>query len=41
MFRYPLSLEPGEIVAREPFVWRDLVAWPLESLGVTLGGVEG
>jgi uncharacterized protein (TIGR00290 family) len=41
MFRYPLSLGPGEIVAREPFVWRDLVAWPVESLGVTRGGVEG
>ena len=26
MFRYPLSLEPGETVTREPFVWRDLVA---------------
>ena len=24
MFRTPLHLEPGEIVSREPFVWRDL-----------------
>lgn len=24
MFAEPLSLEPGETVAREPFVWRDL-----------------
>jgi uncharacterized protein (TIGR00290 family) len=24
MFREPLHLEPGEIVTREPFVWRDL-----------------
>jgi len=23
MFRRPLQLEPGEIVSREPFVWRD------------------
>ena len=26
MFRYPLVLESGETVTREPFVWRDLVA---------------
>ena len=26
MFRAPLALAPGEIVTREPFVWRDLVA---------------
>ncbi|HEY6360223.1 MAG TPA: hypothetical protein VIX63_03925 [Vicinamibacterales bacterium] len=26
MFRHPLSLEPGETVTREPFVWSDLVA---------------
>ena len=25
MFRSPLRLEPGEIVTRAPFVWRDLV----------------
>jgi uncharacterized protein (TIGR00290 family) len=25
MFKDPLRLEPGEIVTREPFVWRDLV----------------
>jgi diphthamide synthase (EF-2-diphthine--ammonia ligase) len=24
MFKEPLVLEPGEVVAREPFVWRDL-----------------
>ena len=24
MFRAPLPLEPGEVVTREPFVWRDL-----------------
>jgi uncharacterized protein (TIGR00290 family) len=24
MFRHPLTLEAGEIVTREPFVWRDL-----------------
>ncbi len=24
MFRKPLTLEPGEVVTREPFVWRDL-----------------
>lgn len=24
MFRAPLVLEPGEVVSREPFVWRDL-----------------
>jgi uncharacterized protein (TIGR00290 family) len=24
MFQEPLTLEPGEIVTREPFVWRDL-----------------
>jgi uncharacterized protein (TIGR00290 family) len=24
MFSHPLTLEPGEIVTREPFVWRDL-----------------
>jgi len=24
MFRYPLALEPGEVVTREPFVWREL-----------------
>jgi uncharacterized protein (TIGR00290 family) len=24
MFREPLALEPGEVVTREPFVWRDL-----------------
>jgi diphthamide synthase (EF-2-diphthine--ammonia ligase) len=24
MFRTPIRLEPGEIVKREPFVWRDL-----------------
>ena len=23
MFREPLTLEPGEVVTREPFVWRD------------------
>lgn len=26
MFREPLSLEPGEFVIREPFVWRDQVS---------------
>jgi hypothetical protein len=26
MFRTSLALAPGEIVTREPFVWRDLVA---------------
>jgi diphthamide synthase (EF-2-diphthine--ammonia ligase) len=24
MFRHPLTLEAGETVTREPFVWRDL-----------------
>jgi len=24
MFQQPLALEPGEVVTREPFVWRDL-----------------
>jgi uncharacterized protein (TIGR00290 family) len=24
MFKNPLALEPGEVVTREPFVWRDL-----------------
>jgi diphthamide synthase (EF-2-diphthine--ammonia ligase) len=24
MFREPLTLEPGEVVVREPFAWRDL-----------------
>ena len=24
MFKEPLDLEPGEVVTREPFVWRDL-----------------
>jgi uncharacterized protein (TIGR00290 family) len=24
MFRQPLTLEPGEVVSREPFVWREL-----------------
>ena len=24
MFKEPLTLEPGEVVTREPFVWRDL-----------------
>ncbi len=26
MFQYPLALDTGETVTREPFVWRDLVA---------------
>jgi len=30
MFRAPIALEPGEIVSREPFVWRDQ---RLERLG--------
>jgi uncharacterized protein (TIGR00290 family) len=25
MFRQPLTLEPGEVVSREPFVWRELI----------------
>jgi uncharacterized protein (TIGR00290 family) len=30
MFRTPLRLEPGEIVTREPFVWRDLTLQNLQ-----------
>jgi diphthamide synthase (EF-2-diphthine--ammonia ligase) len=26
MFQYPLAVDTGETVTREPFVWRDLVA---------------
>jgi uncharacterized protein (TIGR00290 family) len=42
MFHEPLALEPGEIVAREPFVWRDLqLAAETAMGGLTRGQTPG
>jgi len=42
MFKNPLVLEPGEVVTREPFAWRDLqlVAEPA-IWGLTPGQTPG
>jgi len=42
MFQKPLTLEPGEVVTREPFVWRDLqLAAETAVGGLTRGQTPG
>ena len=42
MFREPLTLEPGEIVTREPFAWRDLQLVAETAIrGLTRGQTPG
>jgi uncharacterized protein (TIGR00290 family) len=42
MFQNPLALEPGEVVTREPFVWRDLqLAAETANRGQTPGLTPG
>jgi uncharacterized protein (TIGR00290 family) len=42
MFQKPLTLEPGEVVTREPFVWRDLqLAAETAIGGLTRGQTPG
>ena len=37
MFQRPLTLEPGEVVTREPFVWRDLQLAAVTAIGADPG----
>jgi diphthamide synthase (EF-2-diphthine--ammonia ligase) len=42
MFQEPLALEPGEVVTREPFVWRDLQLMAEPAIwGLTRGQTPG